>query len=379
MRYSRSVKCYYSNWLTDEKLASVREFIAEAHRVCDWAVQYHDTEIVNGLSKFDLITADKLAQCASWLTARAKKNVFSEAYGLVLGTKRSCTALGKQYKRPRHDPSRIMLSQTNIKINTNPELENFDLLVELYSYDGRGKAVKTAIPLRKNRQFNKWNLKGKLANSILLTDKYIQFTFEMEQAKKEVGSICGIDPGAKHLLTTDAGTHCGSDMWRLLAKLKRKKRLSKGWHRCREEIKEYIDKSCKEIPYCLLRLLVLEDNRKIKHKSKFKGRLNKNIRSVLTGWSISRINSRIEELCEEHGVSLRRVPAYNNSTKCPHCGHCEKGNRRSQDEFVCRECGHRDNADAVGATNALARFALGTYGSEFKQTFLQIHPNYHYL
>ena len=379
MRYTRSVKCNYSKWVTEQKLASVREFLLEIHRVVEWCIEHHENDILNGMKKGSLLLAENLHRCDSWLTQRAKKNAFAEAHALVLGTKRSADALKKAYHRPKHDPKRVMLSMTNVEIQQNPELKSFDLLVEVRCYDSRGSAVKTAIPLKKNKLFNKWNQKGKLCSSAILTDKYIQFSFEVEEGKKTEGSMIGVDAGAKHLLTDDDGNHYGSEIWSLLQKLKRKKRLSNAWWRCREEIKEYIDKTCKQLPFWAIRLLVLEDNRKIKNKSKLKGRLSKNIRSVLTGWSISRINDRVERLCEENGVSLRRVPAWYNSTTCPDCGHSEKGNRASQEEFICVDCGCLHNADKVGAMNSLARFALGTYGSEFKQAFSEKHPSYNAL
>jgi len=377
MKFSRSVQCHFGKWLTEQKLASVREFLAEMHRVVEWAIAHYETDIIQGMKKPQLLLADNLNRCDSWLTARAKKNAFAEAHALVLGTKRSADALNKPYSRPKHDASRIMLSETNAQINLNPDLNSFDLLIDLICYDSRGRAVKTAIPLKKHKHFLKWFSKGKLAKSVLLTDKYVQFTFEMDVSKKAEGSMLGIDPGAKHLLTDDEGTHYGSGIWELLAKLKRKKRLSKAWHRCREEIIEYIDRTSKQIPFHLLKLLVLEDNRKIKNKSKLKGRLSINMRSVLTGWSIGRINDRIERLCEEHGVSLRRVSAFFNSITCPDCGHSEKANRVSQEEFICVRCGCYHNADKVGALNSLARFALGPYGAEFKQAFMQKHQLYH--
>jgi transposase len=103
------------------------------------------------------------------------------------------------------------------------------------------------------------------------------------------------------------------------------------------------------------------------------------MRSVLTGWSISRINARIQFLCEENGVRLARIPAWFNSTTCPDCGHSEKANRPSQDEFICVGCGCYHNADVVGAMNSLGRFALGKYGPQYKQTFIQKHPSYYAL
>lgn len=377
MKYTRSTKCYYSKWITDKKVVVIRELIAEMHRVVEWAIDRHESDIINGMKKAQLLLASNLDQCESWLTARAKKNAFAEAHALVLGTKRSADALNKAYSRPSHDPSRILLSCTNVDIQMNPELDSFDLLVDVRCFDSRKKAVSVAIPLKKNKHFNKWKSKGKLCSSVILTDKYIQFSFECEQGKSTEGNIIGIDPGAVHVINDDEGNHYGSGMMDLLNKLKRKKRNSKAWNACREEILEYIDHSIKQIPLETLQLLVLEDNRKIKNKSKLRGRLSKNMRSVLTGWAIGRINSRIQMLTEEHGVSLRRVPAYGNSITCPDCSHSEKANRATQDEFVCVKCGVSRNADTVGATNSLARFALGTYGSQYKQMFLAKHPYYH--
>ena len=377
MKYIRSTKCYFSKWITETKLTSIREFISEMHSVAEWAITQYESDIINGMSKFQLVTASNLDKCDSWLTARAKKNAFAEAHALVIGTKRSADALNKPYSRSSHNPSRILLSCTNVDIQMNPELDVFDLLVDLRCFDSRGRSISIAIPLKKNKYFNKWKSNGKLCSSVILTDKYIQFSFECEHGKKTEGDIIGIDPGAVHVINDDNGNHYGSELMPLLLKLKRKKRNSKAWNACREEIKEYIDRSCKQIPYELIQLLVLEDNRKIKNKMKIRGRLNKTMRSVLTGWMIGRINSRIQMLSEEHGVSLRRVPAYGNSITCPDCSHSEKANRATQDRFVCVKCGVSHNADTVGATNSLARFALGTYGSQYKQLFLNKHPYHH--
>jgi len=381
MKYTRSAKCYYSRWLTAEKQQSIKELLFETHKVALWAVDKHHLSIAHcGMQKKELLLAQNLHQCPdTWLTERAKKNCFAEAHGLVLGTKRSADELKATYKKPKHNTNRIMLSSTNATINLNPGLVGFDLLIELRCFDSRKRAHTIAIPLKRNKQFNKWAKKGKLATSVILTDRYIQFSFEIKQDKKETGSMIGLDPGAKNLLTTDQGTKIGT-VWELIKKLRRKKRCSKAWYACREEILEYIDKSCKLIPFGVLKYLVLEDNRRIKYKmKKRKKRLSKRNRSVLTGWAIGRLNLRLQQLCEENGVSFRRVPAWNNSRTCPDCGHSEEANRVSQDVFTCRKCGHIQQADEVGAVNTLARFALGPYGAECKLEFMERHPAYYQL
>ena len=54
---------------------------------------------------------------------------------------------------------------------------------------------------------------------------------------------------------------------------------------------------------------------------------------------------------------LTEVDPRNTSRRCHACGHTDQDNRRTQDQFRCVECGHRDNADINAALNILA---LGT-------------------
>lgn len=378
MKINRSVKCYFSKWLTDKKLRSLRRFLSEYHRVVTESIKLNEPRILQGESKLSLLLAENLCKVDSWLTARAKKNAFAEGIALIKGTLESAKALKKQYKTPTHRGGRAMLSETNATIIEQTELAEFDLLVKLGSYDGL-KTKKIPILLKKNALLNQYIIsKWKLCKSVLITEKYVQFTFEKDVKKKVDGDIIGIDPGAVNLLTTTegGGKHYGTEIMSLLKKLQLKKRCSKAWYQCRAEIRQLIDKTCKSLPWADLKHVVLEDNRKIKNKMKFKGRLNKNIRSVLTGWAIGRINQRMEMLCEANGVRLARVPAWNNSRTCPDCGSCQQENRKKQDEFICVECGSFHDADFVGSLNSLARFALGPYGDECKQQFIQLFPWY---
>ncbi|MFJ9520636.1 RNA-guided endonuclease InsQ/TnpB family protein [Kitasatospora sp. NPDC101801] len=60
------------------------------------------------------------------------------------------------------------------------------------------------------------------------------------------------------------------------------------------------------------------------------------------------------------GTAIRKVdPAYTSQT-CPRCRHVDRKSRKSQADFVCTSCGHREHADVVGAKNALAA-GLGGY------------------
>ena len=55
------------------------------------------------------------------------------------------------------------------------------------------------------------------------------------------------------------------------------------------------------------------------------------------------------------GGYLVAVPPQNTSRCCPAYGYTAKGNRQTQADFECVECGYQNNADVVGAINVLKR------------------------
>jgi transposase len=50
-------------------------------------------------------------------------------------------------------------------------------------------------------------------------------------------------------------------------------------------------------------------------------------------------------------------PAYT-SQQCSACGYIDKGNRKTQAEFVCLKCNHTENADVNAAKNIAFRAAV---------------------
>jgi IS605 OrfB family transposase len=74
-------------------------------------------------------------------------------------------------------------------------------------------------------------------------------------------------------------------------------------------------------------------------------------RNRLSGWSFFQLRSFIEYKAKLAGVPVVLVDPRNTSRTCPECGHCEKGDRKSQSEFECRACGYTAHADLVGARN----------------------------
>lgn len=74
-----------------------------------------------------------------------------------------------------------------------------------------------------------------------------------------------------------------------------------------------------------------------------------------TGWAFAQLRQFVEYKSRLAGVTVVVVDPRNTSRECTACGHCEKANRRSQAEFVCRECGHAAPADINAAVNVARR------------------------
>ena len=63
---------------------------------------------------------------------------------------------------------------------------------------------------------------------------------------------------------------------------------------------------------------------------------------------------QFRQMVDYKAARLAEVPAAYTSQTCPECGCVDAANRRTQAEFVCVGCGHRDNADVNAALNIKA-------------------------
>jgi putative transposase len=70
-----------------------------------------------------------------------------------------------------------------------------------------------------------------------------------------------------------------------------------------------------------------------------------------SNWSFGQLRQFLSYKAALAGVPLHTVDPRNTSRTCHVCKHCEKANRRSQALFVCKNCGHTDNADRNAAIN----------------------------
>jgi len=211
----------------------------------------------------------------------------------------------------------------------------------------------------------------------------IQTEYEKKIIPHPSQSIVGVDMGIKRFATLSDGEIFNplNSFAKLKVKLKRyqrhlakKTKFSANWKKQRRKIsslhehiararRDYLHKISTKISKSHAMIVVENLNVKSMSKSakgnkkspgknvKAKSGLNRGI--LDQGWSlfVSMLGYKLEIL----GGELIKVPSQHTSQICPYCTHQSKENRKTQAQFECVECGHRANADDVGALNILAR------------------------
>jgi putative transposase len=79
----------------------------------------------------------------------------------------------------------------------------------------------------------------------------------------------------------------------------------------------------------------------------------------LHAWSFAQLRGFLEYKVEAIGCRVVGVDPRYTSQRCNACGHIERSNRKSQSEFCCCRCGHRQNADLNGAKNTRDKHLVG--------------------
>jgi IS605 OrfB family transposase len=76
-------------------------------------------------------------------------------------------------------------------------------------------------------------------------------------------------------------------------------------------------------------------------------------------WSFAQLRTFLAYKAQAIGCRVVGIDPRYTSQRCHACGHTERANRKSQSEFWCRKCGHRQNADLNGAKNVCDKHLVG--------------------
>jgi len=78
-------------------------------------------------------------------------------------------------------------------------------------------------------------------------------------------------------------------------------------------------------------------------------------RARLSNWGFHQLRAFLSYKAALSGVPLLLVDPRNTSRECPKCGHIDKANRKTRNDFLCVKCGLAGPADTIAARNIRAR------------------------
>ena len=361
MKIQRSTKCSLK-FSTEKKRIQLREILTEYGKIVNLFIQHFWQTGTIPKGKLLKPVVD-LPVDQTWMTARLRKVAAREALDMCQAAKKRW---GDKAVMPTHRGKRMCLSSTIARLDKSNTSRDFDAWLILTSL---GNKIRLDLPIKFHRHFNRLFARGKRQESYVLTEREVQFAFEIETGPKRVeGLNLGLDTGMKAMAATSVGGIYGLDVWGILEAIKRCSWGSKRQKSLRRSLKQRMDEIAIGIfrEHGDLRLLVVEALKGMNFKTKLKRRLSRSMRRSLGAWVYRYWLSRVERGCEDNRVVFRSVPACYTSQRCHVCGHTERGNRLSQGVFRCLKCGHTDNADLNASKNILDRFLSGPYGAGFQ-------------
>lgn len=251
---------------------------------------------------------------------------------------------------------------------------SFDEFIRLktpYFLNNKKRAVTINIPLKCHRQSNKflkngWTRKNTIQLKKIKDNFYLNLFWEQPDViKKESNKVVGIDVGYKKLISSSSGVHYGQELNKVYDKISRKKQGSKKFKRALIERNELINFYVKEfIELEQPDEVVIENLKNVKHKSS--GKIYRKTMNKLQRWSYDRTFTKLKQLSESKGFTIKIVdPAYTSQT-CSKCGSVHEESRKGE-LYECVNCGMIIDADYNAALNILQR---GVYGPSSKKTEL---------
>jgi len=250
----------------------------------------------------------------------------------------------------------------------------FDYWIKIATLE-KGKPI--YIPLKANTYAEE--LEGEFLNYCQVVeddDGNIEFRVVKELKKKEYIPLTdeiAIDLGLNPLFAINKGDLFGRNFFDVLKAFdekitKRMASLQKRNIKPRDDKKyrQYVDKLRdylkNEINRLLNRLIKIYRPKKIVVEMlDFRSPdLSKRLNRLVQNFGKKYIKQKLERLQQLYGIEIVEInPAYT-SQECSSCGYVDEKNRKNTQEFECRACGNKTNAQINGAKNILKRSSLGS-------------------
>jgi putative transposase len=186
-----------------------------------------------------------------------------------------------------------------------------------------------------------------------------------DPTEQETETALGVDLGVVNIATTSDGDRLSSAT--IEKHRAKQRRLRRDLQKCqtdsaRRKLKRLAGRQARfqaDTNHVIAKRLVLEAERTkrgialedltgIGARTRVKG---KEQRAKRSNWSFFQLRAFIVYKAKLHGVKVWIIDPRYTSQRCFACGHIERANRKTQDQFLCMNCGHSDHADINAAKN----------------------------
>ncbi len=340
---------------TDEQIDSLKRTLQLANTACNWL-----SDVGWNSKAFNKFALQKLAyhECRAMFSALSSQIIVR-----CIGKVADAYKIDKKIKREFSLTGAVAYDARVLSFNLDKSI------VSIWTVDGRIKIDYVSGDRQKEL------LLGKRGESDLCYVDgrfylYVACTVE-EPTTRDVKDFIGVDMGIVNIATdSDGESHSGKAVEKARKKyLNRRARLQhKGTKSAKRKLRQIKSKQSryqKNENHRISKTIVRKANdtgRGIAIEELDGIRERVTVRPTQRGrhsnWSFADLRSKIEYKAKLNGVPVEAVDPRNTSKTCYACGHCEKGNRKTQVHFVCKSCGHAENADVNAARNIRAKAAI---------------------
>lgn len=338
------------NELNPSKLAVAHSFLYQCHDVMQYFVDlFWQRQDFSG-KLADLPTVHRAVRRFG-ITTRLSQALAKQAKEIVRSQRKKSK---RQQRKPKLRWQTVTLFYHFVKIEPFQGKE-FDWAVCLV---GSG-APKLVIPVRSTKPLNKrlsdgWRMSKTIRIGLRNNRLWVEFILEKEPLKERVeGRYLGMDSNYKNGLVFSDGQVVGQELYPRIQGFAKRQKHTKA------QIKSLLGKAIKQIDFSKVKVLVIEDLKKVKHGKR--GTFSRVFNRRLSHWLYAYAVSLLCRCCEELGVEVQRKDPFKTSQFCRICGKWDRRNRRG-DKFSCVNCGHTAHADFNASLNLEFLGLAGIYG-----------------
>jgi len=224
---------------------------------------------------------------------------------------------------------------------------------------GSGAPKGLTIPFKSTKPLNEklsdgWTIRQTIRLGLKNGKLFIDLLLEKKRPEpKTEGCVVGMDSNYKNGLVFSDGQQVGAELYQVIQGFAKRQKHTKA------EVKSRLGEAIKQSDFSQIKVLVIEDLKKVKHGKR--GTFSRVFNRRLSHWIYAYAAKLLERHCEVRGIEVQRKDPWKTSQRCSACGRWDRRNRRG-DKFLCVHCSHANHADFNASKNLEFLGLAGVYG-----------------